>query len=491
MALYRFGHCVESKDLQHMAESIESSSGSATTTCKDVKYVCAPNGFGKTTSVLPAFLQSDEATHYLYLAFRNNGDRNFVLHSSSEVSSMESIAERQGAFYITQCVKNLIEAPDDYRSYSIPLLDNENELLSCAEYSKKLEEYLSQKLGTNHGSIWFHIDEFCHMLRKQDFFIEGVPFFKGAMQTLASGKKFRVVLCDSKVPNLISPTCSTTQTIRRVPVPIPIVDVDKVMQTIPSLYINSTDMTEDEQRIFASIKFRLGCRLLEPDGMLSYLHQPHENLMARTFLHDFENHAKVWNDFSKTNRTERFEALKECNSLCIVDERIIIWNSDVGAARVLLGFSDTEDLGKTFRDGIVSPDSKLTGSMLSLLRTRDLNILPFNYGRSLLRDCLTHPHGCLMHTPLEAAYLWTLSSKAAVEGHLHFMEGVDFRFKCSTLLPARMIPHNRRTKKIDLMELGCRRDEKQIGPMFFSEAKPELGERKDIMNAWCCSIFHR
>ena len=41
---------------------------------KEVMYVCAPATSGKTTSVLPTFLES-KFTHYLYIAFDNNNDR--------------------------------------------------------------------------------------------------------------------------------------------------------------------------------------------------------------------------------------------------------------------------------------------------------------------------------------------------------------------------------------------------------------------------------
>ena len=57
-------------DVKLMAKELERDDGD----CALAHYVCSPSKTGKTTSILPAFLESDYFTHYLYLAFRNNAE---------------------------------------------------------------------------------------------------------------------------------------------------------------------------------------------------------------------------------------------------------------------------------------------------------------------------------------------------------------------------------------------------------------------------------
>ena len=64
------------EDLKTMKVQLESPSP---VTRGTVKYVCAPGGSGKTTSIIPAFLESKVFTHHLHLAFHNDGRRNFKL----------------------------------------------------------------------------------------------------------------------------------------------------------------------------------------------------------------------------------------------------------------------------------------------------------------------------------------------------------------------------------------------------------------------------
>ena len=47
--------------------------------------MCSPTKAGKTTSILPAFLESD-FTHYLYLAFDNNAEQRFEVAPRSQRS---------------------------------------------------------------------------------------------------------------------------------------------------------------------------------------------------------------------------------------------------------------------------------------------------------------------------------------------------------------------------------------------------------------------
>ena len=69
-----------------------------------IKYVCAPSEFGKTTSIVPAFLKSDVFTHYLYVAFHNNRGRSFRV-SPPEPHEAALVAGKQGAAFAVECVR--------------------------------------------------------------------------------------------------------------------------------------------------------------------------------------------------------------------------------------------------------------------------------------------------------------------------------------------------------------------------------------------------
>lgn len=88
-----------------------------------VKYLSAPGGSGKTSSILPAFLRSTKMvngyTHYIYLAFRNNSKRYFRLLGAENI--MFNLALAQGAAFMHQCMRVLFSEPNKNGSYGIPL----------------------------------------------------------------------------------------------------------------------------------------------------------------------------------------------------------------------------------------------------------------------------------------------------------------------------------------------------------------------------------
>lgn len=73
LPLYTLAHWACEDDIASMANQLERTTKERAL----VKYLAAPGASGKTSSVLPAFLRSAERgggfTHYIYLAFANNG----------------------------------------------------------------------------------------------------------------------------------------------------------------------------------------------------------------------------------------------------------------------------------------------------------------------------------------------------------------------------------------------------------------------------------
>jgi hypothetical protein len=95
ISLYTLKYFTPYKYLRTMAEEIAKS----TTDRGVVKYLAAPSSSGKSCSVLPAFIESStflydivKGTHYLYLAFDNNGHRHFRVEPD-EPSSDKALAE--------------------------------------------------------------------------------------------------------------------------------------------------------------------------------------------------------------------------------------------------------------------------------------------------------------------------------------------------------------------------------------------------------------
>lgn len=89
-----------------------------------IQYIPAPAKSGKTSSVLPAFLEStgieNGGTHYLYIAFSNNNKRS-ISCESGDISNSKLKAEKQGASFMVECIKILLEQPDDLDAYKINL----------------------------------------------------------------------------------------------------------------------------------------------------------------------------------------------------------------------------------------------------------------------------------------------------------------------------------------------------------------------------------
>ena len=101
-----------------------------------VRYVVSPTCTGKTASICAAFLllmsaaKSDDYhgksfSHYLYLAFANNGGRRFDVENSSDISKEErGIAETQGAAFMVGCLRKLLNC--EYGAVRVP---TEHEIL--------------------------------------------------------------------------------------------------------------------------------------------------------------------------------------------------------------------------------------------------------------------------------------------------------------------------------------------------------------------------
>eukprot|EP01036_Dinobryon_divergens_P031411 gene31411-40803_t len=164
-----------------------------------VKYLVSPVGTGKTCSILPMFLRTP-LTHYLYIAFDNNNYRNFVLSSPPQamISTDPTIAANQGADFMFQCIKNLIDAGP----YIIECNPTPPDIRASME---AFDRYLVEKLGPGSRGL-FHLDEhhfMCPGLDEESG--TGIDFYLGAMRLVLETDRTVVVATDNHLLPYLPP----------------------------------------------------------------------------------------------------------------------------------------------------------------------------------------------------------------------------------------------------------------------------------------------
>ena len=107
LELYKLPYYVINEDLDTMVTNLLEPQSNRTV----IKYLAAPSGYGKTSSVLQAFLRSTDGdegfTHYFYLAFNNNADNYYRVDDTLEPSHPLD----QGANFIYDCVVHHLSFP--------------------------------------------------------------------------------------------------------------------------------------------------------------------------------------------------------------------------------------------------------------------------------------------------------------------------------------------------------------------------------------------
>ena len=329
MQLYKLNYYVRPKDLVHMAHSINnriSVNGRA-----ELRYVSSPSATGKTSSILPAFLASKDmennGTHYLYLPFNNNYERTF--RAIRYPSSDESIAKKQGAAFIFECVKTLLERPDDCDEYYRPV--EKSPKLSMEDVTEAMNKYLVEKLGED-CRIWFHIDQpykICGRSYGSHELIENHEAFTyGAMQALVEIKGAKVITTCIEPPDFV-PAISSSQ-ICRYPIALPPIDINQVMSNVKELSINSSDFIgRNKQRMINYLKVKLALKLKEV-GVIGLLHRRNSYCYGTELLEDF---------VKAKNGPKPLQALIDRCALKDTYYAYSTWLNDI-AAGLLLGYRD-------------------------------------------------------------------------------------------------------------------------------------------------------
>ncbi len=386
-----------------------------------VKYIAAPSGSGKTTCILPAFLKTT-LSHYFYIAFDNNQDKNFELRSPFLISNDPGIAHEQGADFMFQCIKGFLDSPLP-GSQKIECNPNPPDLQITKD---ELEKYLDEKLGDQHRCL-FHLDEHRKMCPRISEYDTGKDFSQGAMEVLARVSRAHVVATYTDVPSL-PPKGSSG--FCRIPLTMPILNVNQIMDTVPELRINiPSKASRSFHRKLATLKLRLGMNIRR----LGVLHVRHDCPETESFLAAFQSAASLIDKKGEG-------ALEACMKLCEFKSSINS-EADPNAAALLLGIPESERFNDKYRQMVdlqVVGNDLLTTSLDKLLVNSDPNVKVFNAGQRIFYSMLTWDD-YLSSTPLVAAYIWTLSTRSAIVGCLGFYEN-EFTIQCSQLEPARLFP---------------------------------------------------
>ena len=405
-----------------------------------VKYAAAPSASGKTSTGLVAFLASVEKdeetsfTHYLYLAFENNNNENFGVADTRKLSDNENVAEGQGAVFAVECLKRLLAAKKGEKK--IRLKRNPPSREATNESLKKL---LGQNFPTG-AQILMHVDEhrkMCSVRRKED---ASAAFRRGCLETFANAEGVTVFATFTELPRELPSTTSSATC--RSPVPVPAVDVNKVIESFHEFawLTSGSEFDGNAVRLWATLKFRLGAKLTD-DG-LAALHRPNENFaeLRRSFGQNEE-------------RSTIDEALAACSRLCALPPSVLPDAPDPSAIDLLLGIDDDAagNLGTQIRDVVViraaGPSNKLTSSLRRLLTIDDKEYPVYSDGRDRIDTVLRGATDYLSATPLETSYAWTLSCRSARAGFLKFTKGsTRFDIKCAMLKAGRFFAGDDTTK---------------------------------------------
>ena len=422
-------------------------------------YMCSPSGTGKSASILPAFLASDKFTHYVYIACANNGNCNFSSGSLLKDSDKNAyiLAEQQGAAFMVECVQKILNKPEHGKH---KICAKEPMLVS---HATKAIEKLLEPLGEG-AWVLFHIDEHQKMCERDgDFARTGEEFSRGALEALIQEKSsIAIATFTEPLDSFPGRRCSGTT---RLPLPVPCLDVNALMEKVPELKFSPDSLekaNKTQKALFANLQFRLGIKMtsedyLLPAVLLGMKMTPDEiNLLsdensikkAKQFLMEFECKKQHFENMvtatATATTTEGTDALRECVTACEFQVTTQT-EPNKNAARFLRGVcdEDIEEMGlRQAEDLVVLSDSQVSVSLPHLLSWKDEKIAVYEQGRDLMRQVLTANNRNLsIDTPLERAYLWALSCKAAMRGKLRFGDWFFLIFP-KKLQAGRIFPSN-------------------------------------------------
>eukprot|EP01094_Clydonella_sp_ATCC50884_P003791 TRINITY_DN128_c0_g1_i9.p1 TRINITY_DN128_c0_g1~~TRINITY_DN128_c0_g1_i9.p1 ORF type:complete len:789 (-),score=113.63 TRINITY_DN128_c0_g1_i9:300-2666(-) len=381
-----------------------------TTIARDaIHYLCAPPGSGKSATVVPVFLHPDaDFTHLLYIAFRNNDGKFFQadpFDPPGGPAANSILAEEQGGAFAVDLLRSLLTEPwTTSGRRKIPL----REVPGNPDKAKEEVEALLEEHCGKDCKVLLHVDEHRDMCDREEHPRCGARFSYGAMSAWQQAKNVTVIATYTDRPLAVPSEQSST--VCRVPLALPTFDPDAAAKDLPELKVpSSTDPSHDEQRLQATLRFRLAMKLRIVG--LMYLHRHlrrEEDLVLAPFLKEFKEAAN-----SDENVKKRLES---CIKICAVDDVETGDQQKDIASSLLLGLKDgSEELEQSRVSGlVVLPNRKLSASLVDLLGYRDPKHAVYLRGANRMAKVLKAPRSALDGTPLEEAYAWVLAVRSAV-----------------------------------------------------------------------------
>lgn len=259
----------------------------------------------------------------------------------------------------------------------------------------------------------------------------GKDFFRGALQLLAKLAGAVVVATYTDLPAL-NASSGSSGGVCRYPISMPIFNIEDAMKVVPTLTLPHTMKVNQTiyLRKLATLKLLLDLKL-KGLGLISVLHRPHNKSDTTTkFLNSFQSAASI---------SDEFQSINACIQCCsFVPESCA--SLQLHAAALLVGIPDKNfDHFCKLEEIITVRGGKISASLRrSLLNSDDPDVMAFTYGRVLFLDMLSGSN-IYDSTPLEAAYIWVLSTTSAISKRLIFFK-TSFTIQCRVIKNGRLFP---------------------------------------------------
>ena len=428
LRLYQLPYYARREDMQQLVHQLMFTSGGTRNT---VKYIASPSGSGKSSCILPAFVESQRSssrfTHYLYMAFDNNNKRKFVVDSKSDI--IREKAPTQGAAFVLQCLKILLENDSDCIWPARLYLNPDPPEIEVS--TESIDAYLLQQLGDSYNCL-IHLDEHRKIgVGAQGYKEFGADFSRGAMEALCGAARVKVVATYVDGPPLPARKSSG---VCRDPMILPALDIVRVVQEVEELKMDYDvkKFNPMQKKIYATLMFRLACKITTEIGLISVIHCKGTRSVTEAFLADFKRAGTLGIDRS----------LKARCALCASNLQIFSYSGKTEfGPRLLLGINE-ENLASfegQVPDIVMIRNNFFSSSLETLLKLRCPSCPFYEVGKVILHSVLssTSVHDYSTSKPLEAAYAWTLSVTSNLDKHIKLLASV-FIIKCEELVSGRL-----------------------------------------------------
>mmetsp|Transcript_12098 Transcript_12098/g.35058 ORF Transcript_12098/g.35058 Transcript_12098/m.35058 type:complete len:881 (+) Transcript_12098:116-2758(+) len=439
-----------------------------------VAYLSARTRSGKTSSILPVFLNSYTSnrmrrfTHYLYMAFNNNAANNFS--ATGKASRVSDIAEQQGALFIYKCVAKLLEG--EYTDITLETIEayrkdvlGRNRGISILRFATNMINLLLQtKIPGEDQRFLIHLDEHRKMNTNPNF-------RRGAMTALAMCNRVKCVATFTEPLTELLPMDESSGACRQ-PCTHLTFDLPEYLEKRESIDIRRLVARQDQElpsiqaRKWATLVFRMASMVQVYLPLTLYLKDTNGTIVAPSEMHDknvnrtivaplqwLEDIQTALVEFSET--TAEMETLDENNGgIAAVDTALRkCFNAtalkpcaDIEHGKFALdlmnGISEAKFRTRRFGDnsvacGLTILNGKVVASWQDLLTLEYDDLVAFGDASQSFRDSLTEPD-YLSGIPLEEAYGWSLLSRSAARGRLRFGVGFSFLIKANDYKTGRL-----------------------------------------------------